>query len=128
VFPGGAVPGWYAALHFAGGSLTVSLFNQLSVFMGNTTYPSVDPNNFAFYIQGPGGTWYSQDARNLAGPRAQMLTYGSPSFPGDYWLCWEARPSSGLSTFDGLVINVQSIRPTPTDYVTWGGVKAKYRD
>jgi hypothetical protein len=126
VFPGGAVAGWYATLHFAGGNLTVSLFNNLAVFMGNTFYPGVDRNNFAFYIQGPGGTWFSQDARNFAGPRAQMLAYNSVALPGDFWLCWEEQPSSGLSTFDGVVINVQSIRPTPVDRTTWGEVKARY--
>ena len=126
VFPGGAVPGWYAALHFGGGGLTVSLFNQFAVFMGNTFYPGVNQNNFGFYIQGPGGLWFSQDGRNGPG-MPQMLTYNSPALPGDFWLCWEEMPYNPLSTFDGVVVNVQSVRPTPAVGTSWGDVKARYR-
>jgi hypothetical protein len=126
VFPGGAVAGWYATLHFAGGNLTVSLFNQLSVFMGNTFYPGVNANDFGFYTQGPGGLWFSQDNRNLP-PGPQMLVYNSVALPGDFWLCFEVLPYGPPATFDGVVINVQSIRPTPVAATTWGGLKAKYR-
>jgi hypothetical protein len=126
VFPGGAVAGWYAALHFGGGNLSVSTFNQASVFQGTVTYPGVNPNNFGFYTQGPGGIWFSQDARNApAGP--QMLTYDSVAFPGDFWLCFEVILYGPAATFDGVVINVQSIRPTPAKTTTWGEVKSKYR-
>jgi hypothetical protein len=125
VFPGGAVAGWYATLHFGGGNLIVSLFDQNSTFMGQTFYPGVDQNNFGFYIQGPGGTWFSQDARNAGAP--EMLAYNSVALPGDFWLCWAAESYSGLSTFDDVVINVQSIRPTPAVPHTWGSLKARYR-
>ena len=128
VFPGGAVAGYYATLHFAGGNLTVSLFNQNAAFLGNTFYPGVDQNFFGFYIQGPGGLWLSQDDRNPPpGGAPQMLTYNSVALPGDFWLCWDAGPYSGLATFDDVVINVQSIRPTPAATTTWGDVKSKYR-
>jgi hypothetical protein len=127
VFPGGAVAGWYATLHFGGGNLIVSLFNQNSVFMGQTFYPGADKDNFGFYIQGPGGTWFSQDARNLAGPRPQMLAYSSLATPGDFWLCFEAAAYGGTSTFDKVVVNVQSVRPTPAANTTWGSLKAMYR-
>jgi hypothetical protein len=127
VFPGGAVAGWYATLSFAGGNLTVSRYNQFSVFQGSTLYLGVNAFQFGFYMDAPlQPIWYSQDNRNFAGPRAQMLTYESPSNPGSFWNCWEARPSSGLSTFDGLVIKVEAIVPTPVDAITWGAVKARY--
>jgi hypothetical protein len=125
VFPGGAVPGWYAALHFGGGNLIVSLFDQNSVFMGQTFYPGVNPNNFGFYIMGPGGLWFSQDALNGGAP--QLLAYNSPWLPGDFWLCFEELPYNPQSTFDGVVLNVQSIRPTPAGNTTWGRVKGQYR-
>ena len=126
VFPGGAVAGWYATLHFGGGNLVVSLFNQNSIFMGSTVYPGVSPNSFAYYLQGPGGLWFSQDARNApAGP--QMLTYGSLGSPGDFWLCWDPVPYSPDGSFDGVVINVQSVHPTPTGTGTWGKLKSDYR-
>jgi hypothetical protein len=128
VFPGGAVAGWYATLHFAGGSLTVDTFNQSSVHQGTNVYPGVSATDFGFYIQGPGPpafTWFSQDARNIAGP--QMLAYASLATPGDFWLCWEARSYSGLSTFEEMVVSVQSVRPTPAVTLSWGDVKARYR-
>ncbi len=124
VFPPNAIPGWYAALHFGGGNLVVSLFDQNSIFMGQTTYLGVNPNNFGFYTQGPCGTWFSQDFRN---PQPQMLAYASPGTPGDYWLCFEACPyGAGGTTFDGVVINVQSVKPTPAVNKTWGAVKGLY--
>ena len=127
VFPGGAVAGWFAQLHFGGGNLIVTLFNQNSVIQGQTTYPGVSPNNFAFYLQSIGGTWYSQDARDVpVGP--QMLTYGSPGNPGDYWLCWNVPPYDPAgATFSDVVINVESVHPTPTRTETWGKLKGDYR-
>ncbi len=125
IFPGGAVPGWYATLHFGGGNLIVALFDQNSIFMGQAFYAGVNPNNFGFYIQGPGGLWFSQDVRNGGAP--QMLAYNSPWLAGDFWLCWEELPYNPGSTFDGVVINVQSIRPTPAGNTTWGRVKGQYR-
>jgi len=124
VFPPNAVPGWYAALHFGGGNLVVSLFDQNSVFQGQTTYLGVNPNNFGFYTQGPCGTWFSQDFRN---PAPQVLTYASPGTPGDYWLAFSACPyTPAASTFDDVVINIQSVRPTPAVNSTWGNVKGLY--
>jgi hypothetical protein len=124
VFPPVAIPGWYAALHFAGGNLTVSLFDQNSVFQGQVTYPAVNPNNFGYYIQGPCGVWYSQDFRN---PLPQVLEYASNATLGDYWIAFSACQSGANSTFNDVVINVQSVRPVPAANSTWGQVKNQYR-
>jgi hypothetical protein len=56
-----------------------------------------------------------------------MLTYSSVATPGDFWLCFEVLLYGPPSTFDGVVINVQSIRPTPAMRTTWGDVKSRYR-
>jgi hypothetical protein len=124
VFPPFAAPGWFATLHFGGGNLVVTLFDQNSLIMGQSFYPGVNPNNFGFYTLGPCGLWYSQDYRN---PAPQMLAYASNTLPGDYWLCWSACPSNPGSTFDDIVLNVQSVRPTPGISTTWGLLKAQYR-
>jgi hypothetical protein len=129
VFPAPAVAGWYAALHFSAVSLTVSLFDQNNVFQGQTVYPGVNRNNFGFYIQGPTGLWFSQDFRNPppAG-HPQVLTYQSNLTPGDYWECFEAPPyDPSHSTFDGVVLNLQSVRPTPARSTSWGKLKTQYR-
>jgi hypothetical protein len=125
VFPGGAVAGWYAELHFQSPNLLVTLHNQNGVIMGQTTYPGISGSNFAFYLQSIGGDWFSQDARNLGG-NAQMLTYGSTGFPGDYWLCWNVPPYDPSGTFADVVIAVESVRPVPVRNVTWGSVKGTY--
>ena len=125
VFPPGAVAGWFSTINFSPTAFTVSLFDQNSVFMGQTTYAVVNPNAFGFYIHGPCGLWFSQDARN---PGPQMLAYQSPSFIGDYWLCWAAcstAPAAG--TFDDFVVNIQSVHPSPAVHSTWGQVKGQYR-
>jgi hypothetical protein len=56
-----------------------------------------------------------------------MLTYSSLGNPGDFWLAWEECAFNPASTFDGVVINVQSIHPTPVKTMTWGSVKHTYR-
>jgi hypothetical protein len=126
IFPAAAVPGWFAALHFGGGNLTVNTFDQSSVFQGSVTYLGVNQNDFAFYIQLPAGAIrYGQDFRN---PGAQALTYASNATPGDYWECFEAtNPSGASSTFNSVVLNLQSVRPTPAHSSTWGKIKATYR-
>ena len=124
VFPPAAVAGWYATLHFGGGNLVVSLFDQNSVFLGQTTYNGVNPNEFGFFTAGPCGLWYSQDQRN---PGPQMLAWASIATVGDYWLAFAPCKYTGSNTFSDLVINIQSVKPTPVDKTTWGSVKGLYR-
>jgi len=123
VFPPAAGPGWYATLHFGGGNLIVTLFDQNSNIQGQNFYPGVNQNAFGFYTQGQCGTWFSQDFRN---PNPQVLSYASNNLPGDYWVCFEACPYGAASTFDGVVINIQSVRPTPVAPTSWGKLKAIY--
>ena len=88
VFPGAATAGWFASAHFSGGNLVVTLFDQNSIIQGQSFYGGIPANNFGFYIQGPGGTYYSQDSRN--GSVAQILTYlGTGQNAGDWWECFE---------------------------------------
>jgi hypothetical protein len=126
VFPPYAAVGWYATLHFTGLTLVVSLFDNNSTFQGQTAYNGVDADAFAFYISGPGGTWYSQDGRNVP-PGPQMLAYDGIFLRGDFWLAFEEEPYAPTSTFNGIVLNVQSLRPVPAVPATWGGLKNLYR-
>lgn len=128
VFPGAATAGWHATAHFGGGNLVVTLFNQNAIIQGQTFYAGVTANNFGFYIQGPGGTWYSQDLRNNGG-QVQILTYlaTGDSF-GAWWECFEEQSFPvGDRDFDDAVLILESVTPTPTDASTWGKVKALYR-
>jgi hypothetical protein len=125
VFPPVAMSGWFATLHFQAGNLIVTLFNQNSVIQGQFFYPGVNPNNFGFYTQGPGGLWFSEDLLNGGAP--QMLAFASNLVPGDYWLCFSAFAYNPQSTFDDVVVNIQSVRPTPAGNTTWGQIKDQYR-
>jgi len=128
IFPGAATAGWFATAHFASGNLTVTLFDQNSVIQGQNFYAGVDANGFGFYIAGPGGTFYSQDARN-AGGNAQILTYlgTGPNF-GDWWECFEdAAYATGDKDFEDVVLLLQSVVPTDVEMSTWGRLKSLYR-
>jgi len=130
VFPGAAQAGWFATCHFGpGGSLAVLLYDQNAVFQGQNNYAGVTRNNFGFYLQGPGGTFYSQDARN-AGGLAQIITYlGTGQNFGDWWECFEDLPvaTGSDSDFDDAVLLLQSIAPTPAKGTSWGKLKSLYR-
>jgi hypothetical protein len=126
VFPGAASAGWFATVHFGGGNLTVTLFDNTSAIMGQTFYSGVNANGFGFYLQGPGGTFYTQDARNPGG-LPQMVTYaGTGQNYGDWWMAFEDLSASD-NDFDDAVLLLQSVVPTPTGPKTWGAVKALYR-
>ena len=128
VFPGAASPGWYATAHFGGGNLSVALFDNFGVYQGSNSYSGVNANGFGFYLQGPGGTFYSQDYRN-GGGSPEILTYaGTGNNYGDWWECFEDLPyDASNSDFEDAVLLLQSVVPTPTHNQSWGGLKASYR-
>jgi hypothetical protein len=131
VFPGAASAGWFATAHFAGGNLTVTLFDNNSIIQGQSFYAGVNANGFGFYLQDPlsGTTYYSQDGRN-AGGVAQILTYaGTGQNFGDWWECFEDLQVGAGSDqdYDDAVLLLQSVVPTPTHSNTWGALKALYR-
>jgi hypothetical protein len=128
IFPGAATAGWFATAHFAGGNLTVTLFDNNSVIQGQNFYAGVNANGFGFYLSGPGGTFYSQDARNpLNGGNAQILTYlGTGQNFGDWWECFEDVTYGPASTFAKAVLLLQSVVPTPTATTSWGRLKSLY--
>ena len=128
VFPGVASAGWHASAHFGGGNLVVTLFDNNAIIQGQTFYAGVNPNAFGFYLQGPGGTFYSQDARNPGGA-AYALTYaGTGQNFGDWWECFEdLPPGSNDLDYDDAVLLLQSVVPTPVGSRTWGALKSLYR-
>jgi hypothetical protein len=127
VFPPAATAGWFATAHFQGGNMVVTIFNQNSIIQGQIFYPGVDANGFGFYIQGPGGLWYSEDARNGGAP--QILTYaGTGQNFGEWWECFEDSPfAGGDKDFQDAVLLLQSVVPTSAEAQTWGRLKALYR-
>ncbi|MGH7742176.1 MAG: hypothetical protein ACRENS_09150 [Candidatus Eiseniibacteriota bacterium] len=128
LFPAAAAAGWYAVASFqSGGRLVVSLFDAASSYQGQTVYNGVNSLKFGFYIQGPAGTFYTQDGRN--GGDAHALVYaGSGNNVGDWWMCFEDAPyATASSDFDDAVLLLQSVAPTPTHSTSWGALKTLYR-
>ena len=127
IFPGAAAAGWFATCHFSGGNVVVTLFDNNAIIQGQNFYAGIPANNFGFYLQGPGGTFYSEDARN--GGVAQILTYlGTGQNFGDWWECFEeAAPAVSDRDFDDAVLLIQSVVPTPVESNTWGNIKSLYR-
>lgn len=129
IFPGNASPGWHALISFPlSGNLIVTLFDASSNVIGQTTYPGVHRNSFGFYLQGPGGLFYSQDGRNL-GAKAQMVTYaGTGANVGEWWLCFEdLAPNVTDDDYQDAVLVIESVNPVATQPSTLGAVKALYR-
>lgn len=139
VFPGAAQAGWFALASFrTGGLLTVNLYDSspIPVLQGTTSYTGVDKTNFGFYLDGPGGTFYTQDYRNPGGA-VQALTYaGTNQNAGCWWLCWEdvstdpgviVKTGSSDSDYDDAVLFLESVNPTPSTTESWGSLKRRYR-
>jgi hypothetical protein len=128
VFPGSATAGYFATAHFGpSGALRVFLYDNSATPLGFTDYSNVNRNRFGFYLDGPGGTFYSDDARN--GGNAQAVTYdGTGANFGDWWEAFEDLPlQSSDADYNDMILLLQSVNPTPTHARTWGELKALYR-
>ena len=131
VFPGAATSQWFAVASFRSAPIrvVVNLFDASAAIQGTTTYLGADRNDFGFYLQGPGGTFFTQDARNPGGA-VQALTYaGTGINTGSWWLCFE---DTGLGAgsdldYDDCVLFLESVNPTPVNKTTWGSLKARFR-
>lgn len=129
VFPGAATAGWFATTSWRSGPtrVIVNLFDQNAVFQGSTTYLGADATNFGYYLQGPGGLFYTQDARN--GGAAQALAYaGTGNNAGQWWLCWEdVAVGASDQDYDDAVLFLESVNPTPVMSTSWGQLKQRFR-
>jgi len=130
VFPGAATAGWFAVASFrtAPVRVVVNLFDGFANLVGTNTYLGADNTNFGYYLQGPGGLFYTQDARNPGGA-AQALTYaGTGINAGQWWLCWDDAPAASSDRdFDDAVLFLESVAPTPVSKTTWGALKVRFR-
>jgi hypothetical protein len=131
VFPGAASAGWFATCSFRNAPVrvVVNLFDDNGAFQGQNTYLGADASNFGYYLDGPGGLFYTQDARNPGGT-VQALTYaGTGNNSGQWWLCFEdLTESNGKDNdFEDAILFLESVNPTPVTRTTWGAVKKRFR-
>jgi hypothetical protein len=133
LFPAGATSGWFATASFRRGPtrVVVGLYDDQGNEMGVTTYLGAEAAGIGYYLQGPAGIFYTQDAHNPNGT-AQALAYGSMgNFTGEWWLCWEDAPVSGGASdqdYDDTVVNVVSFYGgLPVIKTSWGALKKRFR-
>lgn len=116
LFSGVATNGDQAAVSIkATGAVYVNFANTGVVFSGNT---------FGYFLQGPGGTFYSDNALNPNGADQMVAFQGTGDlvtlpglFPGtwtpdEYILAWEDL-SGGDNDFNDMVVMVESVQPVP---------------
>jgi hypothetical protein len=133
VFPAESRAGWFAVLSFdpSPARLMVTLFDSNLSLQGTTTYPGVAATNFGFYMQGPRGTFFMQDARNPNAAPQMLLFGGTGPDTGSWWLCWEGQPvgaGSDQDYFDAVLLEqCITCAPDPVRTSTWGAVKQRYR-
>lgn len=135
LFPGAATNGWYAEASFRTSPtrVLISLFDNLGVFEGSTTYLGDNRNDFGFYLKGTTGTFYSQDIRN-PDHAPHVLSYaGTGINSGSYWMAFERDPGAPIDhDFADAVMFLQgpgplSTAPVPVLRSTWSSVKARFR-
>ncbi len=121
--------GFSTATFQAGNNLVVNRFDGNASFLSTQTFNGVDPNGFGFALSGPGGTFYTQDARNPGGLAQAVAFMGTGANLGTWWLCWEesSRAAGADDDFDDEVILMESVNPTPVNNTSWGQLKARFR-
>jgi hypothetical protein len=121
--------GFSTATFTAGGTLTINRFDANGNFLSSTVYAGADPNGFAYYLSGPNGTYFTQDARNPGGLPQAVVYKGTGANAGTWWLCWEEsnRAAGADDDFDDEVILIESVNPTPVSKSSWGQLKSRFR-
>jgi len=128
--PSGLSNGWFAVASFrTGGILIVNLFDPSAVLQGSVTYTGVNRSLFAYYIQNPGGTFYSHEGFNSDAKIHVMPFAGTGQNTGAWWVSWEDAPISNYasSDFDDALVFMESLNPTPVNRASWGSLKARFR-
>lgn len=137
VFPGAATADWFAIASFrpTPSRVIVSLFDSFATLLGSTTYVGADASDFGFYLQGPNGTFYTQDARNPGGAAQAVSFKGTANNVGNWWLAFEDGTVAGLNQigpgsdqdYDDCVLFMESVNPTPVTGTSWGALKQRFR-
>jgi len=98
--------------------------SRTQIFAGSASAPTTVTINvpytlFGFYLQGPGGTFFSQDGLN-SGAAAQMIAYYSlnnSKYSGtdkEFLLAWEDLVLAGADRdYNDLVVRVKGASPVP---------------
>jgi hypothetical protein len=133
IFPGAATNGWFVVISFRSAPVraVVNLFDESAALQGTTTYLGADKNAFAYYLSGPDGVLYTQDARNPGGA-AQFLAYaGTGVNAGSFWICGEESVVAGGASdrdYDDVILFLEApLCACPTQRCSWSTLKERFR-
>lgn len=133
LFPAEAVSGWFTVVSFRHNPdrIIVNMFDAVANLVITRATPGGDQAHSGIWIQGPGGTFFSEAARNPLGA-VQVLSFaGTGINSGSEWLCIEDQPIGAGSDqdYDDLVIFSEppSECPTPVQRSSWAAVKERFR-
>jgi hypothetical protein len=132
LFPAAAGPGWFAVASFrtAPTRVVVNLFDSDAALVSTRTTLGANRRAIGFFVQGPDGVFYSQDARN-PGSAAQVLFYaGTGVNTGSVWIAFEAgaRANGADGDFDDAVVFLErNDFVGPVHRTSWGTLKARFR-
>jgi hypothetical protein len=141
VFPPLARAGWFAVVSYRNNPTRalVNTFNENAELQGTRQYLGADRQAIGFYADGPHGTRFSQDNRNLAGAAQMLFFKGTGINSGNAWLAIESMPVAASDgdyadtvvfiEGSGAVCLVECSPPTltPVRRSAWGELKARYR-
>ena len=133
VFPAVATAGWFAEISFrtAPVRVVVNRFDADASLVGTATYLGADKRGIGWYVQGAGGTFYSQDARNPGGAPQFLFFARTGNNTGSAWLAAEDQPVAGGADgdYDDLILSFEEYYGlvTPLQHTTWGEVKSRFR-
>lgn len=134
LFSGPASAGWTTTLtNLGGGHYTANYFNASAGYQGGASAAFGITNEFGYYLDGPGGFFFSDPAMNetggttypngmphmvsFEGDGATTLQTGATSgtfLPNEYLLAWEDQPFSKSDLdYNDFVVLVESVHPVP---------------
>lgn len=134
IFGPTAGPGWFAVVSYRNSPtrILVSVFDSTASARGSTTYPGGDRDAVGFYVSGPGGTFYSQDHRNLSGAPQCLTFVGTGIHTDELWFTFEDQPLVHADhDFDDCVLWVRNNSSrgllVETQHTSWGRLKQRFR-
>ena len=126
--PGSMAPGWYTEVSFRTSPIrmVVNLFDGNDVFQGSNTYLNVDAFAAGLAVVTPGGTHFSQDARNAGGAAHLLFFRATGSLIGSAWLASEDQDGPSSDFADSMFL-LDSFGPVPAERTGWGALKQRFR-
>ena len=128
LFSGSASAGWSTLLQQNGSTFTATYFDGNGVFVSQN-HITLNGNTFGYYLQGPGGMFYSDNSLNEAGGttypngmpheatyagNGQTKINGKKFLAGEFIMAWEDTTwgNSDLD-YNDFVVMVESVHPVP---------------